>query len=65
MITHVVLLQTKPEVTSEEIATALEHVRALQQEIPGIVDVQVGKNMSNIIRDILTALSCALLIPNT
>lgn len=47
MITHVVLLQPKPEVTSEEIATALEHVRALQKEIPGIIDVQIGKNMSN------------------
>ncbi len=47
MLTHVVLLQPKPEVTDDEIATALDHVQALQQAIPGIVDVQAGKNMSN------------------
>ena len=47
MITHVVLLQPKSEVTDDEIKTALDHVRALQDAIPGIIDVQVGKNMSN------------------
>ena len=46
MITHVVLLQPKAEVTDDEITTALNHVRALQQTIPGIIDIQVGKNMS-------------------
>ncbi len=46
MITHIVLLQPKSEVTDEEIAAALEHVKALQKEIPGIIDVQTGKNMS-------------------
>jgi hypothetical protein len=47
MITHIVLLQPKAETTNEEITTALEHVQALQHAIPGIVDVQTGKNMSN------------------
>jgi hypothetical protein len=47
MVTHVVLLQPKPEVPGNEITTALVHVQALQDAIPSIVDVQVGKNMSN------------------
>ena len=47
MITHVVLLQPKTEVSNEEITTALEHVKALQKEIPGIIDVQAGRNMSD------------------
>ena len=46
MITHVVLLQPKTETTDEELATILEHVRDLQQVIPGIVSVSVGKNHS-------------------
>jgi Stress responsive A/B Barrel Domain len=47
MVTHVVLLQPKPEVPGNEITTALVHVQALQDTIPVIVDVRVGKNMSN------------------
>src|SRR5207302_6568991 len=47
MITHVVLLQPKPEVSEHEITTALDHVRALQDTIAGIIDVQVGKNLSD------------------
>ena len=47
MITHVVLLQPKSEVTVIEITTALDHVRALQDAIPGIIDVQAGKNISD------------------
>ena len=46
MITHVVLLQPKHEVTDNEITVALNHVRALQDAIPGIIEIQVGKNMS-------------------
>ncbi|GCE19522.1 Dabb family protein [Dictyobacter kobayashii] len=45
MITHVVLVQPKPEATPEQIQTVLEQVRALKQLIPGIQDVQVGKNL--------------------
>lgn len=47
MLTHIVLLQPKAEVTEDEIKTALAHVRALQDAIPGIIDVQEGKNLSN------------------
>ena len=39
MLTHVVLLHPKAEVTEDEITTALDHVNTLQQAIPGIVDV--------------------------
>ena len=47
MITHIVLIQPKPEITEDEITTALEHVQALKQAIPGMVDVQTGKNLSS------------------
>ena len=47
MLTHVVLLQPKPETTVEQIRTALDHVKALQEAITGIIDVQAGRNMSN------------------
>lgn len=46
MISHVVLLQPKAEISREEINMALQHVQALQEAIPGIVDVQVGENLS-------------------
>ena len=46
MVTHVVLLQPKPETTAEELAAALERVQALQQVIPGIVAISVGQNRS-------------------
>ncbi len=46
MLSHVVLLKPKAEVSQAEIATALEHVQALQQAIPGIVSVQAGKNLN-------------------
>lgn len=46
MITHVVLLQLKSEISSEEINAALKQVYALQAAIPGIIDVQVGENSS-------------------
>jgi hypothetical protein len=46
MITHVVLLQPKAGISSEEINAALKQVQALQTAIPGIVDVQIGENSS-------------------
>lgn len=46
MLTHVVLLRPKDDISPSEIATALEHVRALQQAIPGIVSVQAGENLN-------------------
>jgi hypothetical protein len=44
MLTHVVLLQPRPETTEEQITTALDHVKALQQAISGIIDIQAGRN---------------------
>lgn len=46
MIAHVVLLQPKSETTAEQLAAILERVLALQQVIPGIVAISVGKNRS-------------------
>jgi hypothetical protein len=46
MLTHVVLLKPKAEITEGEVITALDHVQALQQAIPGIVSVEVGKNLN-------------------
>jgi hypothetical protein len=46
MIIHVVLLQPKDEISSEEITAALEQVQALQEAIPGIIDVEIGENRS-------------------
>ena len=47
MVTHIVLLQPKSEIPENDIITALDHVRALQDAIPGIIEVQVGENRSN------------------
>jgi hypothetical protein len=47
MLSHVVLLQPKVEVSQAEIVTALEHVQALQGVIPGIVGIQVGENLNS------------------
>ncbi|HEU0002030.1 MAG TPA: Dabb family protein [Ktedonobacteraceae bacterium] len=46
MITHIVLLNPKPEIPSDEMQQVLAQVQALQQSIPGIVDVQTGENLS-------------------
>ena len=47
MLTHIVLLHPKHETTEEQITTALDHVKALQEAIPGIIDIQAGRNLSN------------------
>lgn len=47
MITHVVLLQPKAQTTEDEITSTLEHVKALQSVIPGILAIAVGKNQSS------------------
>jgi Stress responsive A/B Barrel Domain len=47
MITHAVLLQPKATTTNDEITTILNHVKELQQAIPGIISVQAGKNISD------------------
>ncbi|RAQ94629.1 Dabb family protein [Thermogemmatispora tikiterensis] len=46
MIMHVVLLKPKSDTGEQELWTALQHVKELQQKIPGIVDVTIGKNLS-------------------
>jgi|SRR6516164_6181974 hypothetical protein len=46
MITHVVLLQPKGSTTIEELSALLEHVQALQENIPGILSLSVGENRS-------------------
>jgi Stress responsive A/B Barrel Domain len=46
MITHVVLLKPKAESTPDEMRQVLAQVQGLQQSIAGIVDVQVGENLS-------------------
>lgn len=46
MITHIVLLQPKAETTPDEIRTVLGQVQSLPQSIPGILDVQIGGNLS-------------------
>lgn len=47
MISHVVLLQPKGETTPEEVAVALNHVKALQNIIPGIISIAAGENRSS------------------
>lgn len=46
MVFHSVLLNFKPETTPEEMETAFEHIRALQQKIPGITNVIAGANLN-------------------
>ena len=46
MVTHIVLFQPKAETTRDELAAFFEHVRALQQLIPGIIAISVGENRS-------------------
>ena len=46
MITHVVLLQPKPNISEEEILDLLRRAQALQDTIPGIMAISVGKNRS-------------------
>ena len=47
MLSHIVLLQPKPETTEEQITIALDHMKALQKVISGIIDVQAGRNLSD------------------
>lgn len=47
MITHIVLLQPKAGISHTEMTNALEHVQALQQAIPSIMEVRVGKNLNS------------------
>jgi hypothetical protein len=44
MIYHILLLEPKPETTSEELLAALEPFKALKGQIPGLMEVQAGLN---------------------
>lgn len=46
MITHVVLIQPKISTSNEKLLALFEHVRALQEIIPGILSISVGENLS-------------------
>jgi hypothetical protein len=46
MITHIVLFKPKPETTQSQIDAALKNIDDLQQVIPEILSVQIGKNLN-------------------
>jgi hypothetical protein len=46
MLTHVVLLQPKPEATPQDIYAALKAIEDLRQHIPEILDLQIGSSLS-------------------
>ncbi|MBX5452229.1 Dabb family protein [Thermogemmatispora sp.] len=46
MIMHVVLLKPKQDIGEQEIWNAMERIKELQQKIPGMVDVMVGRNFN-------------------
>ncbi len=60
MITHIVLLQPKPETTREELTHVFGMLKELQQHITGILDVQTGEMSAQTIKGILLALLCSL-----
>lgn len=45
-VTHVVLLHPKAEASEAEMQKALDHVRALQDSVPGITSLNAGPNRS-------------------
>ncbi len=47
MITHIVLLQMKPETTAEQMTAVLGMVRHLESSIPGLVRIDTEKNLSS------------------
>lgn len=46
MVEHVVLFKTTPEATPEQKQRALQALRELREQIPGIVDLTAGENFS-------------------
>ena len=46
MLTHVVLLQPRPEATAEDIHIALKGIEDLRPHIPEILDLHIGPSIS-------------------
>jgi hypothetical protein len=47
LVEHIVLFQWKPEATGEQIAAAVEGLRALKSKVPGIVDLTCGETFTD------------------
>lgn len=47
MITHVVLLDPKPETTENELAAVFKQIERMPEQIGGIIRVTTGKNLSS------------------
>jgi hypothetical protein len=48
MITHIVLLQIKPDIAPERITQALHRIQQLEASVPGLLHVQANKNLSTL-----------------
>jgi hypothetical protein len=46
MVIHIFAFRWKPGVTSEQKQQAIVAIRALQGQIPGLIETRVGKNIS-------------------
>lgn len=47
MIEHIVLIKKKPEVSEADMRPALDALRALKEQAPGIVSLTAGTNFSD------------------
>jgi hypothetical protein len=46
MIEHIVLFKWKLDASAEAVTAVIENLKALKNQIPGIVDLSCGKNFS-------------------
>jgi hypothetical protein len=46
MIIHIALYKFKPEISNEEIDSAMSQVRDLKSKIPQIIEISAGENFS-------------------
>ncbi len=46
MVEHIVILKFNEQTTLEQQTEAIQRLKSLKQEIPGIVDIQAGFNFS-------------------
>ncbi|MCL7749923.1 Dabb family protein [Halalkalibacter alkaliphilus] len=47
MVTHIVLIKFSRKVTDTQVDKLIEKTLKLKDEIPGIIDIQQGRNFSN------------------